>query len=166
VAQTTSHGAGVSADMFNEVAAMLGKYASPKRKGDVVYISDVNTMIRSLSIPEFETVDTAGAKATLSTGERLSVYGIPYLESAQMKLADTDGKVTDSGGNTVGRLLVFNTTQWRVGFRRQITVESDREAAKGQTTIYLSFRIALTERTGTRSSATHTAALYNITGVI
>lgn len=164
-AQSNNHNAAVSADMFNVILANLGKYAAPSRRGDVVFVSDVNTAIRSLSITEFETVDVAGARATLSSGEILSVYGKPYLHSAQMRIADTDGKVTDSGGNTVGRLLTFNTTQWRVGFRRQIMMESEREAGKGQTTMYVSFRIALTERSGTRSTATHSAIQYNITGV-
>jgi HK97 family phage major capsid protein len=164
--QANNHSAGVTADMFSEIQSKLGKYGSPKRRGDLVFISDINTAIRSLSITEFETVDVAGPRATISSGEFLSVYGIPYLHSAQMRLADTDGKVTSAGNSAeTGRLLLVNTTQWRVGFRRQVSVEPDREPGKGQTTIYISFRIALTERSGTRSSATHTAMQYNITGV-
>ena len=133
----------------------------------MVFVSDVNTAIKSLSIAEFETVDVAGmGRNTLSTGEILNVYGKPYVHSEQMRLADVDGKVTDAGNTTdTGRLLVFNQTQWRVGFRRQITMESDREPGKGQTTLYASFRIALTERSGTRSTATHTALQFNIIGV-
>ena len=35
------------------------------------------------------------------------------IVSEQMKLADTDGKVTDAGnGTNTGRLLIFNRTQW------------------------------------------------------
>jgi HK97 family phage major capsid protein len=164
--QSNNHSAAVSADAYNEILSKLGKYAVPRRRGDVVYITDVNTAIRSLSITEFETVDVAGARATLSTGEILNVYGKPLVQSEQMRLADTDGKVTSAGNSTnTGRILVTNTTQWRVGFRRQLEIETDREPGKGQTTMYVSFRIALSERTGTRSSATHTAVQYNITGV-
>ena len=164
--QSNNHNAGVSADMFNEIMAKLDKYAAPRRRGDVVFISDVRTAIRSLSIAEFETVDVAGARATLSTGEILNVYGKPYLHSEQMRIADADGKITSAGNAAdTGRLLTLNTSQWRTGFRRQITMETDREPGKGQTTMYVSFRIALQERSGTRSSATHTALQYNITGV-
>ncbi len=165
--QLIIHTAVPSADMFNELLARLGKYAAPRRRGDVVFISDVNTAIRSLSITEFETVDVAGARATLSTGEILNVYGKPYLHSEQMALAeDADGKVTDAGNSSdTGRLLVLNTSQWRVGFRRQITMESERSAGQGQTTLYVSFRIALLERSGTRSTATHTAINRGIRGV-
>jgi len=157
--------AGVAtADTYNTVLSLLGKYAVARRPGEVVFYADVRTAIRSLSITEFETVDVAGARATLSSGELLNVYGKPLIMSEQIRLADTDGKVTDSGNGTdTGRILCANTTQWRVGFRRQIQLETDREPGKGQTTLYVSFRIALQERSGTRSSATHTAVSYNIT---
>ena len=164
--QAENHNAAISADGFNEMLARLGKYGAPRRRGDVVYIVDVRTAIRALSMTEVETVDTAAQRATMSTGEIAVLYGIPLIRSDVMKLADTDGKVTSAGNATnTGRILCVNTTQWRVGFRRQITVETSREAGKGQTTMYVSFRIALTERTGTKSSATHTSLLYDITGV-
>lgn len=164
--QRNALAAAVTADAYNFILAKLGKYAVPRRPGEVVYITDVNTATRSLSIAEFETVDVAGARATLSTGEIINVYGKPLIQSEMMRLADNNGKVTDAGNATnTGRILVLNTTQWRVGFRRNITVEVDREPGKGQTTMYVSFRIALTERTGTRSTATHTALQYHITGV-
>ena len=164
--QSNNHSAAVSADAYNEILTKLAKYAVPRRRGDVIFITDVNTAVRSLSITEFETVDVAGARATLSTGEILNVYGKPLVQSEQMRLADTDGKVTSAGNGTdTGRILCTNTTQWRVGFRRQLEIETDREPGKGQTTMYVSFRMALSERSGTRSSATHTAVQYNITGV-
>ncbi len=165
-AMAENKAAAVDADVYNKILATMGKYAVPRRRGEVVYISDVNTAVRSLSIAEFETMDVAGARATLSTGELLNVYGKPLIQSEMMLLADADGKVTSAGNATdTGRILCLNTTQWRVGFRRQITVETDREPGKGQTTMYVSFRIALSERTGTRSTATHTALAYHITGV-
>ena len=163
--QSRDHNAAVSAAMFISTLQKMGIYAAPKRRSDVVFISDVNTAISCLTIAELETVDTAGVRATMSTGEILNAYGKPFIHTDQMRIADTDGKVTDSGGNTVGRLLAVNTSQWRVGFRRQIQMEADREPGKGQTTLYMSFRIALTERSGTRSTAKHTAISYNITGV-
>lgn len=153
-----------TAAAYNRVLVKMGKYAAPSRRGDVAFITDVTTAIKSLAIDEFETVDTAGARATLSSGEILNAYGKPLVHTAQIRAADTDGKVTDSGNSEEnGRILGVNTTQWRVGFRRQITMETEREAGKGQTTLYLSFRIALAERTGARSTATHTALAYNIT---
>lgn len=156
-------GANMTADGANALLTKLGRYAVPRRRGDVVYVADVNTATRMLSITEFETIDVAGARATLSTGEIINVYGKPLIQSEQMRLADADGKVTSAGNATdTGRLLVFNSTQWRVGFRRNITVETEREAGKGQTTMYVSFRIALAQRAASRGTATHTAIKYNV----
>ena len=83
-----------------------------------------------------------------------------------MKLADTDGKVTDAGnGTNTGRLLLANRAQWRVGFRRELAIETDRDIQKRQNIMVVSMRLAFAERSGTRSSATHTALQYDITGV-
>ena len=95
-----------------------------------------------------------------------AVEGIPVIVSEQMKLADTDGKVTAAGNGTdTGRLLIFNRTQWAQGFRRELTIDVDRDTQKRQTVVTVSFRHALTERSGDRASATHTALQYGITGV-
>ena len=51
-----------------------------------------------------------------------------------MRLADADGKV---------RLLIVNRSQWRVGFKRELTIETVRDAQKRQNVMVVSFRIAL-----------------------
>ena len=74
--------------------------------------------------------------------------------------------MTDSGNTaTTGRLLILNRTQWLVGFKRELAIETVRDPQKRQNIMVVSFRIALQERSGNRSSATHTALQYNITGV-
>ena len=127
---------------------------------------DVNTFIRTQSVSQFRTMDKLGPNATLLTGMLGAIEGIPVIVSEQMKLADTDGKVTAAGnGTNTGRLLLFNRTQWAQGFRRELTIDVDRDTQKRQTVVTVSFRHALTERSGDRSSATHTALQYGITGV-
>ena len=162
--QAIDHGAGVSDDMFNEVRARLRKYGV--RPSEAVYVTDVNTFIRSLGVSNFRTLDKFGPQATLLTGQLGAVEGIPVIVSEQMALADADGKVTD-GGNvaSTGRLLIVNRSQWRLGFKRELTIETVRDAQKRQNIMVVSFRIALQERSGNRSTATHTALQYNITGV-
>jgi HK97 family phage major capsid protein len=164
--QATDVNAAVSASgVYNQVLRSLGKYAGSQVRGDVVMVCDVNTAIASLALDEVETIDKLGVRATISTGELAAIYGVPLIQSEQMALADVDGKVTDAGNvENNGRVLAFNATQWALGFRRGITVEPQREAGKGQTTIWVSMRIALVPR-GTRSSNTHTSIAYNITGV-
>ena len=162
--QRNDHNAAVSDDMFNEIRAKLGKYGV--RPSQLAWMMDVNTFIRAQSVSQFRTMDKLGPNATLLTGMLGAIEGIPVIVSEQMKLADTDGKVTDAGNATnTGRLLIFNRTQWAQGFRRELTIDVDRDTQKRQTVVTVSFRHALTERSGTRSTATHTALQYDITGV-
>ena len=162
--QANNHNAAVSDDMFNEIRSKLGKYGV--RPSETVYICDINTYIRSLSVDNFRTLDKFGPQATVLTGQLGAVEGIPVIVSEQMKLADTDGKVTDGGNGTdTGRLLIVNRSQWRVGFKRELSIETVRDPQKRQNIMVVSFRIALQERSGTRSTATHSALQYNITGV-
>ena len=162
--QATDHNAAVSDDMFNEVRSKLGKYGV--RPSETVYVTDVNTFIRALSASNFRTLDKFGPQATLLTGQLGAVEGIPVIVSEQMALADTDGKFTDAGsGTNTGRLLIVNRSQWRVGFKRELTIETVRDAQKRQNIMVVSFRIGLQERTGSRATATHTALHYDITGV-
>ncbi len=161
--QLNSHDGAVTDDMFNEIRAKLGKYGA--RPGQLVYITDINTFIRSLSDGTFRTLDKFGPQATVLTGQLGAVEGIPVIVSEQMKLAASDGLVTDGVAGTTGRLLIVNTSQWRVGFKRELSIETVRDPQKRQNIMVVSFRIALQERSGTRSTATHTAMQKNITGV-
>ena len=160
--QGNDHAAAPSADMFNEVRGMLGKHGV--RPSELAYIADVGTYIKSLGVGEFRTLDKLGPQATLLNGQLAQVDGIPVIVSEQMAKSDADGKVTDGGNsNTKGRLLVVNRTQWRLGFRRELMIETTRNIQKRQNIMVVSMRLAFMERTGTRSSATHTALQYNIT---
>ena len=160
-AQGNNHNAGVSDDMFNELRAKLGKYGA--RPSQLAWVMDVNTFIRAQSVDQFRTMDKLGPNATLLTGMLGAVEGIPIIVSEQMPLADEDGKITDGAStNTKGRLLLVNRTQWAQGFRRQLMIDVDRDTQKRQTVVTVSFRHALAERSGARTSATHTALQYNI----
>ena len=126
-----NHNAAVSADMFNEIRGKLGKYGV--RPSDLAYITDVGTFIKSLTVDSFRTLDKFGPNATILTGQLGAVEGIPVIVSEQMRLADADGKVTSGGNaNTKGRLLIVNRSQWRVGFKRELTIETVRDAQKRQ----------------------------------
>ena len=159
--QANNHNAAVSDDMFNELRAKLGKYGA--RPSQLAWVMDVNTFIKAQSVDQFRTMDKLGPNATLLTGMLGAVEGIPVIVSEQMPLADADGKVTEgASSNTKGRLLLVNRTQWAQGFRRQLMIDVDRDTQKRQTVVTVSFRHALAERSGTRSSAAHTALQYNI----
>ena len=162
--QANNHAAAVSDGMFNEIRGKLGKYGV--RPSELAYIMDVNTYIKSLTVDNFRTLDKLGPNATLLRGQLGAVEGIPVIVSEQMAPADADGKVTSDGNTaTTGRLLLTNRTQWRVGFRRELMIETTRDIQKRQNIMVVSMRLAFMERTGARNQATHTALQYNITGV-
>jgi len=135
--QGNDHGAAPSADMFNEARGLLGKYGV--RPSELAYIADVGTYIKSLAIGEFRTLDKLGPQATLLNGQLAQVDGIPVIVSEQLAQSDADGKVTDGGtSNTKGRLLAVNRTQWRLGFRRELMIETTRDIQKRQNIMVLS----------------------------
>ena len=161
-AMSNDHAEDPSDDMFNEVRSKMGKYGV--RPSELVWVMDVNTYVRSQAVSQFRTMDKLGPNATIVTGMLGAIEGIPVVASEQMPLADADGKVTDAGNATNrGRLLIFNRTQWLQGFRRDLTIESQRDTAKRQTVITTSFRHALTERSADRSTSQSAALQYNIT---
>ena len=159
--QSVTHGNSISTDAYLNLLKKLGKYGVSA--SDTVYVTDVATFVSSLGLASIETVDKLGPKATLLTGQLATVYGHPLVVSGQMRLSDADGKVTN-GGNThdLGRLLAVNTSQWRVGFRRNLMIETERDIQKRQNVMVVSMRVAFAERSGDRSNAEHTALAYNI----
>ena len=101
-----------------------------------------------------------------ATGQVGSYRGSPIVIPALAGRAEADGrKSATAASNTLGVLSVINRTQWKVGFMRDVEIEVDRDIQKRQNVMVVSLRLAFDERTGTRSSATHTALQYNITGV-
>lgn len=79
-----------------------------------------------LNMDEFVTMDKAGSRATNMTGQLGILDGMPVFVSAEIALADTDGKVT-SGGNVAdtGRIVIVHRDHFKVGFRRNITQTLD-----------------------------------------
>ncbi len=162
--QANNMNGSVTANAYNQALRLLGKYGV--RNNEAVFITDVNTYLASLALDEVETVDRLGPAATILTGQLGVVYGHPLIVSEQMRLADSDGKVTDGAAGTTGRILATNRSQWRIGFRRELSIETERDIQKRQNVMVVSMRLALSERTGDRSTATHTALQYNVTGVV
>ena len=163
-AQANDLNGAVTAAAYNKLLKLLGKYGV--RSNESVFITDPNTFLASLALDEVETVDKLGPAATILTGQLAVVYGHPLIVSEQMRLASSNGKVnSNSAQNTAGRILAVNTSQWRVGFRREMSIETERVLQKRQNVMVVSLRLAFAERTGNRSAATHTALQYNVTGV-
>jgi len=162
-AMRVSHSAAVDEDMFNELRRLTKKHAV--RPSENVFITDISTYLKSLQLTSVQTLDKFGPQATMLTGQLGAVEGIPLIVSEQMLLTASDGLVTDGTDGTVGGLLLVNRSQWRVGFKRELTIETVRDPIKRQNVMIVSFRIALQDQSGEASTQTHTALSYNITGV-
>ncbi len=150
-----------SVDMCNQLRRMLGKYGV--RPSELAFITDVGTYIAMQAVESFQTLDKLGPRATLLTGQLGAVEGVPVIVSEQLRLADSDGKVTSDGNVAdTGRLLLVNRTQWRKGFKRELLIETERDVQKRQNVMVVSMRVAFAERSGDRANATHTALQYNV----
>lgn len=156
-----SHGAAPDADMFNEARRNMGKYGA--NPNGIVHVMDVGTFIKSQTIDEVQTLEQFGPQATILNGQLAAIEGVPVIVSGKMLLTASDGKVTDGVAGTVGSVLTVSRQMWHYGMRREIKIESDRDILKRQHILAASFRIALQEGTGSKSSQTHTHLQYNIT---
>jgi len=146
---------------------LMGKYAADPRQ--MLFICDVDTYIRG-----FLNATTSNAPGTfiksesdvgysiIVTGQVGSYRGVPIVIPTLANKAEADGKQsTTSASNTLGFLAMLNRSQWKVGFKREMEIEVDRDIQKRQIIMVVSFRQAIGCR-GTRSSATHTAGIRNI----
>jgi hypothetical protein len=139
----------------------MGKYAAdPKR---IIMVADAKSYLNGLmGIPQVRTMEKYGPAATVIAGELAQYGGVPVIISEQMPLALVGGKVSaTAGNNTFGQIAFLNRDMWRVGFRRELLVEMDRDIKKRQFIMVVSFRMALASR-GTRATSTHTAGIHGI----
>ena len=163
--QVVNQAAAPDVDMFIDAGKKLGKYfAQPER---CAFIMDIQTYLACLKIDELLTVDKIGTRATLLTGQMASIFNCPVIVSGEMGLTEADGKISDTAANnTLGQVVLVHRAMWKLGFRRQILVEADRDIQKRQNIIVVSFRPAFNCYGGgasDRSSQTHTAVVRNIT---
>lgn len=159
--QGSSAGAALDHDKWVAGLVKLGKYAADPSR--LVAFCDPVTAIRITNLTNVLTVDKFGPSATILNGQLASYAGVPIVVTPAQSLTEADGKVsTTAASNTKGQITIAHRDMWRVGFRRDMLMEVYRDVQKRQLVLVASFRIAVGAR-GTRSAATHTAGIYNIT---
>jgi len=149
--------------MFAANLKLLGKYGV--RPSQVAHIMGIRTYIQAMMVSNFRTLDKFGPQATILQGQLGAVAGIPVIVAEGFLMNASDGKVTDGVAGTTGDLLTVNRTAWKVGFKRELTIETERSQGKRQNIVTASFRIAFLQREATIANQTHTALQYDITGV-
>jgi HK97 family phage major capsid protein len=159
--QGVNQAAAVSDAGLRSMIAKMGKYALDLENCRIV--PEIQTYFAMLGVTNVVTVDKYGLAATVLSGELGRYQGIRVMPSASMPKTEADGKVSaTAASNTKGQISAYNKNQWLVGFSRQLLIEVDRDIRSRQLIMVASFKQAMAAH-GTRSSAIHTAGMYNIT---
>jgi len=151
---------------FTTARALLGRYGA--RTNDVRMVLPASLYYSMQDIASVKTLDAYGPNATIVQGELARFFGIPMLLSEAIPGATTD-KVDDDGkytttsvatNDTDGWFLLYNTQGWKTGFRREFTLEADRNIQTDSNILVASFRMALIP---SGIATTHTVYGYDIT---
>lgn len=130
-------------------AGQMGKYAAG-RMGDLVLLVGTMSWLNLLLDTNMVTIDKMGPQATLLTGQVGSVFGIPVIISHGVQSRNgATGAATgvtgstglnDGGANTSGTAILVNRNVWKIGDRRQDTIEQDKNVVTGVNTLVLTNR--------------------------
>jgi HK97 family phage major capsid protein len=141
-------------------------WGHPTSPDDLVYVSDPDTADRVGLLDEIVTVDKYGPQATVLTGETGKILGHPHVASIAVSKTEADGKVsTTANNNTKGQTVCFNRRGFKVGWRRQVMVETERLPGRDQTRLVYSLRMGFGRfsPTGAASGIEAAAVAYNQT---
>ena len=129
----------------------------------VMFTNPKTYLLSMLGLTNVVTADKFGPGATVLTGQLANYGGIAVIPTNSISLAEDDGKVSTVGANNdEGTSVIAHKDMWKVGYRRQFTLEVFRDVQKRMVVMVGSFRIAVGTR-GTRSTNTHTAGVFGIT---
>lgn len=103
---------------------MLSAYAL--RPKDIVYLAGGEVFAKLLNLDEFLTMEKIGNRATILNGMIGEIDGSPVLTSAELALAEADGKKSATPGNNIlGRMAAVYRPNWYVGYKRRVVVSVD-----------------------------------------
>jgi len=138
-ANSRSAAGGFVVEDYMETLKLLGTAglagADPNAVG---FIQDFNTMWAAMKIPELKTKDVHSA-ATIEDGFLRRVYRVPVYDSYFMHFlsagsgyergATTAGKIdqTTAANNAYGAILAVRFDQWKLAYKRRMTVEITRK---------------------------------------
>lgn len=152
--------------LYLNTKALLGKYGARPR--ELIAITGQSTIDALMDITGVKLVYEYGPNATILTGELGQIFGTPILLSEAIPGTSTD-KVDDDGlytttspstNDTDGWIVLTNPSQWRVGFRRDLQLETDRNIQTDSNILVASFRMAFIP---SGIDTAHTSIGYNIT---
>lgn len=154
---STSRDGGVLDENDFRLTLKLFGSAVRSRKQQLAFVIDPDTHNTALDIAAIKTDDVKMSNATITAGMIMKLYGVDVFESGFMPLANSAGKVPAAGG-TLGRILGIYAPFWAMGWKRRITVETDRDILSGVNIIVAKMRLGFAAR-----GADAAVASYNLT---
>lgn len=151
-----------------KLLGLAGRNAADKRA--VSLIVDMWTHWKSLELAEVKTRDVFVAP-TVENGMLTNVYGYDLVTTANMHRANQDatyglkantaGKVdlNTASNNTTGSILAVRWDQWRLGYKRRMTFEIDRDPLSDSTAIVVTMRVGLINRDNEASAISYNVGL-------
>ncbi len=130
------------------------------RSSDLMMIADGQTYYELLDLDEVVTADKFGPQATVKTGGLESIDGIRIHASEEMGITGVAGTIDfdTSANNTKGQIVIWNRNQFKLGYRRRLTMSVEKVPFADGGYLVASLRVAFTAR-----DAEGVAVGYNIT---
>ncbi len=150
-----------------KLMGLAGRNALDQTK--VGFIVDLWTHWKALELAQVATRDVF-SNPTIENGMLANIYGHDVIRTANMHRANQDatyglkantaGKIDldTASNNTTGSILAVRWDQWRLGYKRRWTFETERHALADATVIVASSRVGMVQR-DTEASAIS----YNLT---
>jgi len=168
-ANSRDGGAMTDADFLETLKLMGLGGRNATNRDKVGFIIDLWTHWKALELVAVKTRDVF-SNPTIENGQLTGIYGYSVDASANMHRWNTDatyglkansaGKVDvdTASNNTTGSILAVRWDQWRLGYKRRITFETQRVPSADSTEITALMRVGLINRDTDAS-----AISYNIT---
>ena len=151
-----------------KLLGLAGRNAADKRA--VSFLVDMWTHWKSLDLAEVKTRDVFVAP-TVENGMLTNVYGYEVITTPNMHRANQDatyglkantaGKVNldTASANTTGSILAVRWDQWRLGYKRRMAFEIQRDAFSDSTAIVVTMRVGMINRDSEASAISYGVTL-------
>lgn len=160
-------GGAFTVEDFLETVKLMGLAGkNAKQKDKVIFVMDLWTEWKALELAEVKTRDVFSAP-TVENGQLTGIWGYKTFGSANMHRANqdatyglkanADGKtdLTTPANNAKGALLAVRLDQWRLGWKRRMTIETVRVPSADSTEITALMRVGLINRDTDASAITY-----------
>ncbi len=166
-ANSRSAGGALAIEDYLETMRLMGTAGiAAADMSKLSFIVDPNVHFANMSLPEVKTRDVFSA-ATIENGFLKYVYGVQILPSWQYHKgatglkANTAGKVDldTQGNNTTGAFLCVRWDQWKMKYKRRMTIELTRFANSDSYEIVALTRFGMGYRDSEASATTYNVGI-------